>query len=294
MKHKKIFLLLFTIISVGLLSGFFVSYAENISFTNLAEPIPVPEKSENFWPGRQIVELNNTETQMYYYANELYPPEKIIEFYKNYFPTIGWQLKDYWQLMRVAHFEKDARHIYIGVTELKGGSKLFIIYSKEPVHVCLNYSSISTKDVIPDRPGRDIPIIPRMPGSVRLTSVIRKDPAGMPLEALFVYATKDDMVKITNFYKSQLGTGGWNCITEFLAPALPNSVQSAQESSAVKMGGQKTGSSNLYVAATLKFKKGKDMILVSSYYCPDSDANIIIITFNFLGAGIPFNFGAGW
>jgi hypothetical protein len=204
------------------------------------------------------------------------PVDAVLNFYQTQMPKLGWQLGEIWEGLSVIYFTKGNNYLYVAASGALRGyaptfTKFTVVLSKKEVHLCATANLVFGPD-FKETPGRDLSFMPRYPGSIRAANIVRGEK-----EAFFIYVSRDDAKKIIDFYRKALPTFGWRVAENFSL--------------------QRTCVQRSFHATALIFKRGnKDGLSVYVSYCEESQANIIIISYNyaFNYAVWPLNTDQAW
>lgn len=229
---------------------------------NISEGLSVPilPSAKDLWGGSQIVEINGIPTKTLCFSSDT-PLSQILDFYKTELPKYGWQLGMRWEGLYAEYFTKADNFLYVaGSGTIRGYdlamTKFVVVLSKRELHLCATINLLLGPN-FKEMDGKDLSFIPRYPGSVRALSIVREDK-----EAFFVYAAREDAYKIADFYRKNLASSGWRISKKFSVPR--SCIQTS------------------FSATALLFERdNKDSLSIYISYCTQSQANIIIISYNY-------------
>jgi len=218
--------------------------------------VPLLAGSRDIWGGLQELEVNGISTQAlgYVVGNSA---QAIIDFYKAHLPD--WKFQESWPGLNIAYFTKEEKYLYVVVGNflLQGyehagkNTKFTLILSKKPLHLCFYSAQVLQNE----SEGRDLPFLPRYPGSRRTLGIIRGEK-----EAFFVYISREEAAKIVDFYNRNLAVYGWKPVQKLTLP--------------------RTCFDAVFSAAGLVFERGNDNLMVYLSYCPDIQGNVITLSYN--------------
>jgi len=211
--------------------------------------------------GLQKFEVNGILTKAACYGANI-SVASVLDFYKKEMIKRGWQLGS-WETPNTVYFTKGGYFFYVASNAFAlaqapsfRNTKWLLVLSDKELRVCYPHPNINALD-IKETGGRDLPFIPRYPGSTRLTSIIREDKEGF-----FLYASQDSAGKIASFYRKNLFSSGWRLSQEFKIPMFPEPGETANP--------------------FLEFKRGKkDKLTIYINYFRDMRTNFISISYNF-------------
>jgi hypothetical protein len=252
-----IFKIVFISCSILLLS-FSYCWSQDIDFGQGIN-LPILGGAKDIWGGEQPLEVNGVITKAASFGVNK-DIGQVFDFYKTNLAKLGWQLGKEWPEVGVIYFTKGEYFLYIvGSETLRGYSQTFLkfalVLSKRELHVCSTIALLSVP-YFQEAPGRDLSFLPRYPGSIRAFNIIRKDK-----EAFFVYVVKDDAKKIVEFYRKNMPNYGWHLSEKF---SLPHTCLNRN-----------------FSANSLIFYRDKDNITIYMSYCAESQANIVLISYNY-------------
>jgi len=164
--------------------------------------LPLPEYTRKEL--QQEVSVNNIPYTMFVYQSQL-PSQEVISFYKQRLSEEGFILFSEDKPSNVLIFSRPQSKdgVMLRIEDRPDGST-YISVSYWKGNLCKQTKRMAAlRKMGKDTPGRDIPGIPRYPGSVRVMST------EYGLMDIAVYATTDTKQQVLSFYKSQMVSQGW-------------------------------------------------------------------------------------
>lgn len=182
--------------------------------------------------------INNSPVQSAIYLTEV-PAEEIVEFYKTKLINFGWKLESEVEneKTRALLFSKREDYANIMISDFQGKNYITIAQSKIPKEsdnpegesVCLECKDELKKSFTwmhpSDIPGRDLPIIPRYPEAIRVSSVERENGRKADLS----YYTRGSLEDVLSFYRQNMSNESWELEKEMdfqkLSPGLSDALK---------------------------------------------------------------------
>jgi len=251
--------ILFILLTITILNNLGCCFGSEIQI-NEGIVVPAFPDAKDLWGGAYNVAINGIPTKMLCFSSNS-SLRQILEFYKQELPKYGWQFGNAWEDLQVAYFTKGGNFLYVAASGAIRGydlslTKFVLVLSKGELHLCATINLIRGPN-FKEVEGKDLPFIPRYPGAVRVLNINREDK-----EVFFIYVVREDAHKIADFYRKNLSAFGWR-----LAKRLSMPRSCIQET---------------FSASSLIFERGKkDSLAIYISYCTESQANVIIIAYNY-------------
>ena len=166
--------------------------------------LPLPQNTIK--QHKEEMRFNNIPYTLQVYQSQLYPDE-IISFYKENLLSQGFILFIEDKVTNTLMFHRPQSNDNLAITIIKGGqgdlTSLSVSHWRGDLSKYRDSSS-SSREITKDALGKDVPGIPRYPGSIRISSVKR----GPMKNASYRIpdATKEEIV---SFYEREMSSRGW-------------------------------------------------------------------------------------
>ena len=182
--------------------------------------------------------INNSPARSAIYLTEV-SVEAIVEFYKTKLINFGWKLESEVknEKARVLLFSKREDYASIMINDFQGKNCITIAQSKIPKEKdnpeeesscpeCKDELKKSFGGMHPsDAPGRDLPLIPRYPEAIRVSSLERENGR----KAYLSYYTRSSLEDVLSFYRQNMGNESWELEKEIDFQDLPSELSEVQK-----------------------------------------------------------------
>lgn len=180
--------------------------------------------------------INNSPAQSVIYFTDV-SVEEIVEFYKTKLINFGWKLESEVEngKTRALLFSKREDYANIMISDFQGKNYITIAQSKIPKEsdnpeeepVCLECKDELKKSFAwmhpSDIPGRDLPLIPRYPEAIRVSSVESENGRKADLS----YYTRGSLEDVLSFYRQNMSNESWELEKEIDFQKLPPGLSDA-------------------------------------------------------------------